>query len=150
HVDGGDRKGANLYANSVVALDAATGAVRWHFQTVHHNLWDYDLPAQPTLVTVRRDGKLGDAVARVTKPGCTFLFERTTGKPLFDIVEKAVPPSEVPEESAWPTQPFPVKPPPFIRQGLQPEELTDVTPESRAFCSKLIEGAVFGTLFTPL
>ena len=147
---GGDRKGAGLFGDALVAVDALTGKRIWHFQTVHHNLWDYDLPAQPTLVTVRRNGKIVDAVAQVTKTGFTFLFERTTGKPLFDIVEKAVPPSEVPGESAWPTQPFPVKPAPFIRQSFKPEELTDVTPESRAYCSKLIEGAVFGTLFTPL
>src|SRR6185295_11275453 len=98
----------------------------------------------------RRDGKTIDAVAQVTKTGFTFLFERASGKPLFDIVEKPVPASEVPGEAAWPTQPFPVKPAPFIRQSFKAEELTDVTPESRAYCSKLIEGAVFGTLFTPL
>lgn len=147
---GGDRKGAGLFGDSLVAVDALTGKRIWHFQSVHHNIWDYDLPAQPTLVTVRRNGRMVDAVAQVTKTGFTFLFERTTGKPLFDIVEKPVPASEVPGESAWPTQPFPVKPAPFIRQSFRSGELTDVTPESRAFCSKLIEGAVFGTLFTPI
>ncbi|HUS07605.1 MAG TPA: pyrroloquinoline quinone-dependent dehydrogenase [Bryobacteraceae bacterium] len=147
---GGDRKGAGLYGDSLVAVDALTGKRIWHFQTVHHNLWDYDLPAQPTLVTVQREGKLIDAVAQVTKTGFTFLFERATGKPLFDIVEKSVPASDVPGESAYPTQPFPVKPPPFARQGFRAEDLTDVTPESRAYCAKLIEGAAFGTLFTPL
>jgi glucose dehydrogenase len=89
-------------------------------------------------------------VAQVTKTGFTFLFERTTGKPLFDIVEKPVPASEVPGESAYPTQPFPVKPPPFARQNFRPEELTGVTPDSRAYCGKLIEGAVFGDLYTPM
>ena len=147
---GGDRKGAGLFGDSLVAVDALTGKRLWHFQTVHHNLWDYDIPAQPTLVTVRHDGKLVDAVAQVTKTGFTFLFERTTGKPLFDIVEKPVPSSEVPGESAYPTQPFPVKPPPFARQGFRAEELTDVTPESREACQKLIDGAVFGSLFTPI
>ena len=119
---GGDRKGAGLFGDSLVAVDALTGKRIWHFQTVHHNIWDYDLPAQPTLVTVRRDGKMIDAVAQVTKTGFTFVFERTTGKPLFDIVEKPVPASEVPGEAAWPTQPFPVKPPPFIRQSFKPED----------------------------
>ena len=147
---GGDRKGAGLFGDSLVALDALTGKRIWHFQSVHHNIWDYDLPAQPALVTVRRDGRMVDAVAQVTKTGFTFVFERDTGRPLFDIVEKPVPASEVPGESASPTQPFPVKPAPFIRQSFKPEDLTDVTPESRAFCSKLIEGAVFGSLFTPI
>lgn len=146
---GGDRKGAGLFGDALVALDALTGKRLWHFQTVHHNLWDYDIPAQPTLVTVLRDGKPIDAVAQVTKTGFTFVFDRVTGKPLFDIVEKAVPPSKIPGESAFPTQPFPVKPAPYARQSFRAEDLTDVTPESRAYCAKLIEGAVFGELFTP-
>ena len=146
---GADRKGAGLFGDALVAVDALTGKRLWHFQTVHHNIWDYDIPAQPTLVTVRHDGKLVDAVAQVTKTGFTFLFERTTGNPLFDIVEKPVPQSTVPGESTYPTQPFPVKPPPFARQSFRAEELTDVTPESRAYCGKLIEGALFGSLFTP-
>jgi glucose dehydrogenase len=147
---GGDRKGANLFGDSLVALDAATGKRLWHFQTVHHNLWDYDIPAPPNLVTVTREGKAVAAVAQVTKTGFTFLFDRVTGKPLFDIVERAAPVSEVPGEQAWPTQPFPVKPPPYARQSFRAEELTNVTPESRAYCGKLIEGAVFGGLFTPI
>ncbi len=147
---GGDRKGAGLFGDSLVAVDAETGKRLWHFQTVHHNLWDYDIPAQPTLVTVRHEGRMVDAVAQVTKTGFTFLFERTTGKPLFDIVEKPVPASDVPGEAAYPTQPFPVKPAPYARQSFRAEDLTDVTPESRAYCGKLIEGAVFGSLFTPI
>ncbi len=147
---GGDRKGANLFGDSLVALDAATGKRLWHFQTVHHDLWDYDLPAQPVLVTVTRNGKPVPAVAQVTKTGFTFVFDRVTGKPLFDIEERPVPKSEVPGEEASPTQPFPVKPPPFARQSFKREELTTVTPESRAYCEKLIEGAVFGSLFTPI
>jgi quinoprotein glucose dehydrogenase len=147
---GGDRKGQNLFGDSLVALEAATGKRLWHFQTVHHNIWDYDLPAQPVLLDVKRNGKLIPTVAQVTKTGFTFLFERATGKPLYDIVEKPVPASTMPGESAWPTQPFPVKPPPFARQGMKREELTTVTPESRAFCEKLIEGATFGELYTPV
>lgn len=147
---GGDRKGANLFGDSLVALEAATGRRLWHFQTVHHNIWDYDLPAQPNLVTVRRDGRDIPAVAQVTKTGFVFLFHRVTGEPLYPIEERPVPPSEVPGEQAWPTQPFPLKPPPFARQGMRPDELTDVTPESRAFCAKLMDGAVLGSLYTPI
>ncbi|MGH9720439.1 MAG: pyrroloquinoline quinone-dependent dehydrogenase [Bryobacteraceae bacterium] len=147
---GGDRKGSGLFGDSLVALDAATGKRRWHFQTLHHNIWDYDLPAQPSLVEVRREGRIVPAVVQITKTGFAFLFDRTTGKPLFDIEERPVPASEAPGEHAWPTQPIPVKPPPFIRQSMKPEELTNVTPESRAFCAKLIEGAVFGSLYTPI
>jgi len=110
---GGDRKGAGLFGDSLVALDAATGKRLWHFQTVHHNLWDYDLPAQPNLVEVQRGGRLIPAVAQVTKTGFTFVFDRLSGKPLFDIEEVPVPKSEVTGEQAWPTQPRPVKPPPY-------------------------------------
>jgi quinoprotein glucose dehydrogenase len=133
-----------------VALDASTGKRLWHFQTVHHDLWDYDIPAAPTLVTVIRNGKPVAAVAQVTKTGYTFLFDRVTGKPLFEIEEVPVPASEVPGERAWPTQPRPVKPPPYARQSMRPEELTNVTPESRAYCAKILEGAVFGSLYTPI
>lgn len=147
---GGDRKGAGLFGDSLVALDAATGKQIWHFQTVHHNLWDYDLPAQPTLVTVQHNGRLIDAVAQVTKTGYTFVFDRVTGKPLFPIEEVPVPKSEIPGEEASPTQPRPVKPPPYARQKMSPDELSAVTPESRAYCSKLIDGAVFGDIFTPI
>ncbi len=147
---GGDRKGAGLFGDSLVALDAATGKRLWHFQTVHHDLWDYDLPAQPNLVEVKRDGRLVPAVAQVTKTGFTFVFDRLTGKPLFDIKEVPVAKSEVPGEQAWPTQPRPVKPPPYARQSMTRDELTDVTPESRAYCAKLLEGAVISDIFTPI
>jgi len=147
---GGDRKGMGLFGDCLVALDALTGKRLWHFQTVHHNLWDYDIPAPPNLVTVTRDGRQVAAVAQVTKTGFTFVFDRASGKPLFDIVEKPVPPSEVPGEQAWPMQPVPVKPPPYARQKMTREELTDVTPESRAYCAKLIENAVLAEIFTPI
>jgi quinoprotein glucose dehydrogenase len=147
---GGDRKGIGLFGDCLVALDALTGKRLWHFQTVHHNLWDYDIPAPPNLVTVTRDGQPVAAVAQVTKTGFTFLFDRVSGKPLFDIVEKPVPASEVPGEQAWPTQPVPVKPPPYARQRMTRGELTDVTPESHAYCAKLVEDAVFGEIFTPV
>lgn len=143
---GGDRKGQNLFGDSVVALDANTGKRIWHFQTVHHNLWDYDLPAQPVLVNAHGV----PAVAQITKTGFVFLLNRLTGKPLFPVEERAVPASTVPGEEAWPTQPFPLKPPPFARQRFTANDLTNVTPESREACRKLIDGAIFGTLFTPI
>jgi glucose dehydrogenase len=143
---GGDRKGAGLFGDSIVALDAATGKRLWHFQTVHHDLWDYDLPAQPNLVTVRGI----PAVAQVTKTGLTFIFDRVTGKPLYDIKEVPVAPSEIPGEQAWPTQPVPVAPPPFARRSMRPDELQNLTPESHAYCEKQVEGAVFAQPFTPI
>jgi glucose dehydrogenase len=147
---GGDRKGAGLFGDSLVALEASTGKRLWHFQTVHHDLWDYDLPAQPNLVEVQRNGRVIPAVAQVTKTGFTFVFDRVTGKPLFDVEEVPVPKSEVEGEQAWPTQPRPVKPAPFARQSMKLEELTSVTPESHAYCAKLLEGAVIGVVFTPI
>ena len=104
---GGGRIGANLFANTLLALDAATGRRLWHFQTVHHDLWDRDLPAAPNLVTVTRDGARVDAVAQITKCAFVFLFDRDSGKPLFPIEERAVPTSDLAGEQAWPTQPFP-------------------------------------------
>ena len=148
---GGDRAGANLFADSVVALDCATGARRWHFQTVHHNVWDYDLPSQPMLVTVNHGGRAIDAVAQLTKTGFVFLLHRDSGKPLFEVEERPIPASPVPGEKTWPTQPVPVKPPPFVRQSFKLSELTTVTPESRKECSAMIEGAdVEGGLYKPV
>jgi quinoprotein glucose dehydrogenase len=147
---GGDRHGANLYGNSIVALDAATGKRIWHFQTVHHDLWDYDLPSMPVLVDLPRGGRRVPAVVQVTKTGFTFVLHRETGLPLFPVEERAVPPSSLPGEAAWPTQPFPLRPPPFARQQMTREELTTVTPESRRRCEAMLEGARLGTLFTPL
>ncbi len=147
---GGDRAGQNLFGDCILALDAATGKRLWHFQTIHHDLWDWDLPAQPVLVTIHRDGKAIPAVAQVTKTGFLFVLDRLTGKPLFDVEERPVPQSQVPGEHTWPTQPFPVKPPPYARQTFSFDELTDVTPESRAECQKLIEGATTGPMFRPI
>jgi quinoprotein glucose dehydrogenase len=129
---GGNRHGDNLFANTLLALDARTGKRLWHFQMVKHDLWDWDAPAAPTLVTVRRNGRPVDAVAQITKTGYVYLFERTTGKPLFEIRERRVPASTIPGERAARTQPWPVKPPPFIRQHLTEEMLTNRTPEARA------------------
>lgn len=114
---GGNRKGKNLFANCLLALNANTGKRLWHFQTTHHDLWDRDLPAPPNLITVNRNGKKIDAVAQITKHGFVFVFDRLTGKPLFDIIEKKVPKSEFTQESSWPTQPIPVLPLPYARQS---------------------------------
>lgn len=146
---GGDRKGDNLFANSLVALDAATGRLRWHFQTVHHDLWDFDLPAQPTLVVLRRDGREVPAVAQVTKSGFVFVFDRVTGKPLFDVEERPVPQSRVPGEASSPTQPIPVRPPPLVRQSITRADLSTVTPRSHAYCAGVFDQARTGGLFTP-
>ncbi|MDZ7692968.1 MAG: PQQ-binding-like beta-propeller repeat protein [Balneolaceae bacterium] len=121
---GGNRKGANLYGNTLLALDAATGKRIWHYQTVHHDLWDRDLPSPPSLITVTHDGKEIDAVAQSTKTGYIFLFNRETGEPLFPIEERRVPTnSELEGEEVWPTQPAPTKPAPMLRQHLSAKDL---------------------------
>lgn len=129
---GGDRHGANLFANCILALDANTGKRIWHYQTVHHDLWDRDLPAPPNLVTVEIDGQQIDAIAQITKSSYVFVLNRETGEPLFPIEEVPVPPSDLPGEQAWPTQPIPVKPPAFSRGSISKEDLTDRTPEAYA------------------
>jgi len=146
---GGDRKGANLYATSLVALEAATGAVRWHFQTVHHDLWDYDLPAEPALVTVRREGRDMAAVAQVTKTGFVFVLDRETGRPMFPVEERPVPASTVEGEAAAPTQPIPLKPPPLVRQSIARDQISTVTPDSHRFCTDLFDSLNTGPLYTP-
>jgi len=128
---GGNRLGQNLFADCLIALDAATGKRLWHYQFVHHDLWDRDLPAPPNLLTVRHNGKKIDAVAQVTKSGHVFVFNRETGEPLFPIEERPVPPSDLQGESTWPTQPLPAKPAPFARQIFSADEITDLSPESR-------------------
>jgi quinoprotein glucose dehydrogenase len=146
---GADRIGANLYADSLLALDARTGKLVWHFQEVHHDIWDRDFPSAPVLLTVRHGGKKIDAVAQTTKQGVVFLFDRVTGKPLFPVEEKAYPPSDVPGEQAWPTQPMPLKPAPFARQKLTEADLTDRTPEAHAAVLKAFRTYNNKGLFTP-
>jgi quinoprotein glucose dehydrogenase len=121
---GGGRVGANLFANSLVALDALTGKRRWHFQTVHHDLWDRDLPAAPNLVTVTHGAQRIDAAAQITKSGFVFLFDRESGRPLFPVEERAVPASDLQGEQSWPTQPYPTKPAPFVRQTMTEADVT--------------------------
>jgi len=127
---GGSRIGQNLFANCLLALNAETGERVWHYQFVHHDLWDRDLPSPPNLLTVEHDGKRIDAVSQTTKSGHVFVFNRETGEPLFPIEERAVPPSDLQGESAWPTQPFPLKPAPISRQLFTYNEITDISPES--------------------
>lgn len=129
---GGFRVGANLFANSLLALDAATGKRIWHFQTVHHDLLDRDLPAAPNLLTVTRDGRRVDAVAQIAKSGFVFLFDRVTGAALFPIEERPAPASDVAGEASWPTQPVPLTPAPFARQRLTEADLTDLSPRASA------------------
>jgi quinoprotein glucose dehydrogenase len=124
---GGNRHGANLFANSVLALDARTGKRIWHFQTVHHDMWDRDLPAPPNLVTIEKDGEKIDALAQITKSGHVYVFDRVTGEPLFPVEERAYPESDLIGEKAYPTQPLPLSPPPFARQRF---EETDINPHS--------------------
>lgn len=148
---GADRVGDNLFANSVVALRAETGQRVWHYQLVHHDTWDYDLPAQPLLTTITREGKQIDVVVQVTKMGLVFVLNRETGEPVFPVEERVVPASPVPGEVTSPTQPFPVKPPPLSRNtAIQREDITDVTPESRERCLEIFEQAVnHGGVFMP-
>jgi quinoprotein glucose dehydrogenase len=136
---GGDRKGANLFGTSVVALNAKTGERLWHYQVVHHDIWDFDLEAPPTLFDVKKDGKTIPAVGIVSKSGLMFILDRVTGKPVYPVEERAVPKSDVPDEEAWPTQPFPSAPPPISRITMSRAELADVTPEHKAFCEKLVD-----------
>lgn len=146
---GGARKGANLFAESVVCLNAATGERVWHFQVVHHGLWDYDLAGAPTLLTVQRDGQPVDVVAQAVKSGFLFVFERTTGEPLWPIEERPVPASDVTGEEAYPTQPFPSRPEPFARQGFSEDDVIDFTPELRAQALEFLAPYRMGPLYTP-
>jgi quinoprotein glucose dehydrogenase len=147
---GGERLGNNLYGNSLVAIDASTGKLLWHFQTVHHDMWDADFSAQPILLTVKRGGKPVKAVAATNKAGFIFLFERATGKPLFDIKEVPQPPSDVEGEVASPTQPIPVLPAPLGLHEIAPETLTNRTPEANAAARAKLATMKYGPVFTPI
>jgi quinoprotein glucose dehydrogenase len=146
---GGHRLGSNLYTSSVVCLDARTGKRVWHFQTVHHDLFDYDNPAAPILGDITVAGRRVRALAQVTKQGFVFVFDRVTGKPVWPIEERPVPQSNVPGEKAWGTQPVPTRPPPFERQGLQEDDLIDFTAELRAEALQIIKQYWTGPLYTP-
>jgi quinoprotein glucose dehydrogenase len=143
---GGQRLGDNVFGNSVIALEAATGKRVWHFQTIHHDVWDYDLPCPPALVTITRGGRKIDAVAQVTKTGMVHVFERETGKPVFEIEERLVPASDIPGERLARTQPFPVKPPPFSPQRFEP---TNISPEARAAVLEQLKKLRAGNIYEP-
>ncbi len=146
---GKDRKGSNLYGNCVLALDAATGKHIWHFQTVHHDMWDYDIPAPPTLVTINNNGKKVDAVAQITKQGFVFIFNRETGESLFPIEERKVPASNLPGEEASLTQPFPLKPKPFARQFITEADITNYSPADHDSLLKKFRSMRYEGLYTP-
>ena len=146
---GGHRLGDNLFGQSLVAVDVETGERVWHYQTVHHGLWDYDLPAAPILMDIDVDGRPVKAVAQITKQGFTFVFDRATGDPVWDIEERPVPRSSVPGEETSPTQPFPTRPLPFDRQGSTEDNLIDFTPELRAEAIEITKRYVTGPIYTP-
>jgi quinoprotein glucose dehydrogenase len=146
---GGHRPGDNLFAESLVCLEAATGRRVWHYQVVRHGLWDYDLPAAPNLADVTVDGRRVKAVAQVTKQGFVFVFDRVTGRPLWPIEDRPVPQSTVPGEKTAATQPFPTRPAPIDRQGVRPDDLMDFTPELRRQALAILERYDIGPLYTP-
>ncbi len=147
---GGDRIGNDLFANTLLALDASTGKRLWHFQGVHHDIWDRDFPSPPVLLTVRTNGRMVDAVAQTTKQGFVYLFDRVTGAPLFPVEERRYPASNVPGEVTSPTQPLPVAPEPYARQRLTEEMLTTRTPEAHAWALKEFKTFRSGGQFYPI
>ena len=147
---GGRRLGANLFAESLVCLDARTGEREWHFQAVHHGLWDYDFTSAPNLATLTVDGRTIDAVAEVSKQGFAYVFDRVTGEPVWPIEERPVDTdTDVPGEVVYPTQPFPTKPPPFARQGVSLDDANDLTPEIHGIAVEELQTYRIGPLFTP-
>ena len=147
---GGRRKGENLFGNSILALDARTGKRLWHYQVVHHDLWDLDLCTEPKLLTVRHNGKMVDIVAVPSKSGLLFVFNRVTGEPLWPIEERPVPKSDVPGEEAWPTQPFPTKPPPISRLTMTMDDINPYLDAAEAErVRKFLKAARYEGMYTP-
>ena len=146
---GARRPGSNLFADSIVCLDAATGVRKWHFQLVHHGLWDYDPPSPPNLVSIKPDGRSVDAVVQLTKQGLVFVFYRTTGRPVWPIEERPVPASDMPGEQSWPTQPFPTKPPAIEEGGVSEADAFDLTPDLHAKALAELRTLRLGPLYTP-
>ena len=146
---GGFHPGDNLFANTILAIDAATGERRWHFQTVHHDVWNYDNPTAPNLMDVTVDGREIRALAQVTKQGWAYVLDRATGEPVWPIEERPVPQSDVPGEHLSPTQPFVTRPAPFEMQGLTEDDLIDFTPELRAMALEIVKDFRLGPLFNP-
>ena len=146
---GGNRIGEGLFGETILCLDAATGKRKWHYQLVHHGIWDYDPPSPPNLVTIAPDGRRVDAVVQLTKQGYAFVFDRVTGKPVWPIEERPVPKSDVPGEASWPTQPVPSKPPAFTEQGVTLDDAFDLTPELKKEAQAAMQKYRIGPLFTP-
>lgn len=146
---GGHRLGDNLYADSILCLDAESGKRIWHFQTVHHDLWDYDNPTAPNLIDITVEGRPIRALAQVTKQGFTYVLDRMTGKPVWPIEERQVPPATIPGDLASPSQPFPTKPAPFEYQGVTIDDLVDFTPEIRQMAIDVVKKFKIGPLYTP-
>jgi quinoprotein glucose dehydrogenase len=146
---GGHRPGANLYGNAIVALDAKTGQRKWHFQMVHHDIWDYDTPMAPNLLDINVGGRTRKAVAQTTKQGWVYTFDRVTGEPIWPIVETPVMQSTIPSEKTWPTQPIPTKPAPYSQQGLVASDLIDYTPAIKDSALKLAQRCVMGPYYIP-
>ena len=147
---GGQRKGENLFANCVVALDATSGKRQWHYQTIRHDIWDYDNPPAPILATIEHQGVRREVVVQMGKTGLTFVLDRDTGVPIFPVEERSVPASQVPGEEAWPTQPVPLRPPPLVRQVTEESDLTNISPEAREFALNVFRLHRSGPIFTPL
>ena len=147
---GGERPGDNLFAESIVCLDVETGERVWHFQTVHHGIWDYDIGSAPNVMDIVVDGKPIKALAQVSKTAFAYVFDRVTGEPVWPIEERPVPQSRVPGEQLSPTQPFPTKPPPFDRQGATEDDLIDFTPELREEALEIASKLKLGPIFEPL
>jgi quinoprotein glucose dehydrogenase len=146
---GGKRHGAGLFGESIVCLDAATGKRKWHYQLVHHGIWDYDPPSPPNLVTITVSGRRIDAVVQLTKQGFAFVFDRVTGEPVWPIEQRPVPASDVAGEQAWATQPFPTAPPPFTEQGVSLDDAFDLTPELKTAAQAALQHYRLGPLYTP-
>ncbi len=147
---GGDRAGNNLFSTSIVAVDANTGRYLWHFQVVHHDIWDADLSGAPALIDVAQNGRTIPAVAAINKVGLLFLLNRVTGEPIYGVEERPVATSEVPLEHPSPTQPFPLKPAPLSRMTMSADDIATVTPELEAACRKLIDGVQLGGPYLPV
>jgi quinoprotein glucose dehydrogenase len=146
---GGHRPGDNLFGSSLVALDLKTGQRKWHYQFIHHDIWDWDIPCAPILVNITVDGRAIRAVAQPSKQGWVYVFDRVTGRPVWPIVERPVPRGDIPTEWYSPTQPFPTKPPAFERQGVSLDDLIDFTPELKAEGAKLASRYKLGPIYTP-
>jgi quinoprotein glucose dehydrogenase len=146
---GGSRPGENLYATSLLVLQASTGKRKWHFQMTHHDIYDWDLASPPALIEATKDGKRLPAVAQMTKQGLLFMFDRLTGEPLFGVEERPVPRFDAPGDEAWPTQPFPVKPSGLTRDGMTRKEVSKISPEAEKYCTEVFDKSVNMGPYTP-